>query len=186
MRPLPKPSAGNNRDTKNVGKHASGKGAHVRRVWIDLFALTSSVPCSLIFGEQLDIHFGGDDLKFPHHECEIAQSEAYFNTNQWTNYWVHSGNNTNQWTNHWIHSGNNTNQWTNYWVHSGNYTNQWTNHWIHSGNNTNQLTNHWIHSGNNSNYWIHSGNNSNYWVHSGNNSNHWIHSGNNTNQWTNH
>ena len=46
---------------------------------------------SSIFGENLDIHSGGDDLRFPHHENEMAQSEACFCTNQWTNYWVHTG-----------------------------------------------------------------------------------------------
>lgn len=44
-----------------------------------------------MFGESLDIHFGGFDLKFPHHQCEIAQCEACFDSDQWTNYWIHSG-----------------------------------------------------------------------------------------------
>jgi cysteinyl-tRNA synthetase len=39
----------------------------------------------------LDIHAGGVDLKFPHHENEIIQSEAYLNSHQWTNYWLHTG-----------------------------------------------------------------------------------------------
>ena len=39
----------------------------------------------------LDIHAGGSDLKFPHHENEIAQSEAYCNCQQWVNYWLHVG-----------------------------------------------------------------------------------------------
>ena len=39
----------------------------------------------------LDIHAGGIDLKFPHHENEIAQSEGYTGHNQWTNYWFHTG-----------------------------------------------------------------------------------------------
>jgi len=33
---------------------------------------------SHIHGDKLDIHMGGVDLKFPHHDNEIAQSEAHF------------------------------------------------------------------------------------------------------------
>ena len=40
-------------------------------------------------GEQFDIHGGGMDLKFPHHECEIAQSEASNGKNP-VNYWLHA------------------------------------------------------------------------------------------------
>ena len=40
-------------------------------------------------GAQFDIHGGGMDLKFPHHECEIAQSEACGNQ-QPVNYWMHA------------------------------------------------------------------------------------------------
>ena len=40
-------------------------------------------------GDVFDIHGGGMDLKFPHHECEIAQSKVYKNTNL-ANYWVHN------------------------------------------------------------------------------------------------
>ena len=40
-------------------------------------------------GEKFDIHGGGMDLKFPHHECEIAQSNACFGTNA-ANYWMHA------------------------------------------------------------------------------------------------
>lgn len=39
----------------------------------------------------LDIHCGGTDLKFPHHENEIAQSEAYTGNHQWVNYFLHTG-----------------------------------------------------------------------------------------------
>ncbi|XP_033101285.1 probable cysteine--tRNA ligase, mitochondrial, partial [Anneissia japonica] len=44
-----------------------------------------------IFGETLDIHTGGKDLAFPHHDNEIAQCEACFESHQWTNYFLHSG-----------------------------------------------------------------------------------------------
>jgi cysteinyl-tRNA synthetase len=40
-------------------------------------------------GDIFDIHGGGMDLKFPHHECEIAQSNVCFGTNA-ANYWVHA------------------------------------------------------------------------------------------------
>ena len=40
-------------------------------------------------GDHFDIHGGGMDLKFPHHECEIAQSEAALKTNP-VNYWMHA------------------------------------------------------------------------------------------------
>jgi cysteinyl-tRNA synthetase len=39
----------------------------------------------------LDIHCGGVDLKFPHHENEIAQSEGCLESHQWVNYWLHTG-----------------------------------------------------------------------------------------------
>ncbi|CAF2465027.1 unnamed protein product [Rotaria sp. Silwood2] len=42
-------------------------------------------------GSQFDIHTGGIDLKFPHHDNEIAQSEAYYDSNTWVNYFLHSG-----------------------------------------------------------------------------------------------
>jgi cysteinyl-tRNA synthetase len=41
-------------------------------------------------GEQIDIHGGGNDLIFPHHENEIAQSEA-FNGKPFARYWMHNG-----------------------------------------------------------------------------------------------
>ncbi|KAF6030961.1 hypothetical protein EB796_010728 [Bugula neritina] len=50
-----------------------------------------SVLASKVFGENIDIHSGGSDLIFPHHENELAQSNCYHHTNQWVNYWIHSG-----------------------------------------------------------------------------------------------
>ncbi|XP_051558462.1 probable cysteine--tRNA ligase, mitochondrial isoform X2 [Myxocyprinus asiaticus] len=50
-----------------------------------------STIASSVFGSQLDIHSGGIDLAFPHHENEIAQSEAYHQCEQWGNYFLHSG-----------------------------------------------------------------------------------------------
>ena len=43
-----------------------------------------------LFGTGLDIHGGGMDLKFPHHENEIAQFKALYGTNL-ANYWIHVG-----------------------------------------------------------------------------------------------
>ncbi|WP_296126935.1 cysteine--tRNA ligase [uncultured Anaerococcus sp.] len=43
-----------------------------------------------ILGETIDIHAGGEDLEFPHHENEIAQSEA-LNEVKFSNYWMHNG-----------------------------------------------------------------------------------------------
>jgi len=43
-----------------------------------------------IFGNRFDIHGGGHDLQFPHHENEIAQSEAC-NGEHYVNYWMHNG-----------------------------------------------------------------------------------------------
>ena len=45
---------------------------------------------SIFDGGYIDIHGGGFDLKFPHHENEIAQAKAY-NNNSLANYWMHNG-----------------------------------------------------------------------------------------------
>ncbi|UTY60108.1 cysteine--tRNA ligase [Massilia sp. erpn] len=49
----------------------------------------SAMSCSLL-GEQFDIHGGGADLQFPHHENEIAQSEGA-SGHAMVNYWLHNG-----------------------------------------------------------------------------------------------
>ena len=46
---------------------------------------------SAILGESIDIHTGGVDLKFPHHDNELAQAEAYFDNDHWIRYFLHSG-----------------------------------------------------------------------------------------------
>jgi cysteinyl-tRNA synthetase len=52
------------------------------------------IECSAMnlaeFGEQIDIHGGGNDLIFPHHENEIAQSEC-FTGKTFSRYWMHNG-----------------------------------------------------------------------------------------------
>jgi len=42
-------------------------------------------------GPTVDIHGGGADLVFPHHECEIAQSEAATGVTPFVRYWMHAG-----------------------------------------------------------------------------------------------
>ncbi len=49
----------------------------------------SAMSCALL-GEPFDIHGGGMDLQFPHHENEIAQSEGASN-GRFVNYWLHNG-----------------------------------------------------------------------------------------------
>ena len=51
--------------------------------------LECSVMSTKYLGEQFDIHGGGMDLKFPHHECEIAQNKAC-NGHHGVNYWLHA------------------------------------------------------------------------------------------------
>eukprot|EP00002_Diphylleia_rotans_P028641 TRINITY_DN5786_c0_g1_i3.p1 TRINITY_DN5786_c0_g1~~TRINITY_DN5786_c0_g1_i3.p1 ORF type:complete len:492 (+),score=64.86 TRINITY_DN5786_c0_g1_i3:50-1525(+) len=50
-----------------------------------------SAMASDILGSSVDVHSGGCDLRFPHHDNELAQSEAYFGIRQWVNYFLHSG-----------------------------------------------------------------------------------------------
>lgn len=56
-----------------------------------------SAMASAILGSRIDIHTGGADLAFPHHENEIAQAEAYFHEAscachpKWVNYFLHAG-----------------------------------------------------------------------------------------------
>jgi cysteinyl-tRNA synthetase len=53
-----------------------------------------SAMASALVGATLDIHSGGEDLRFPHHDNELAQAEARFHCagcDQWVNYFLHSG-----------------------------------------------------------------------------------------------
>ncbi|MBI4319244.1 MAG: class I tRNA ligase family protein, partial [Chloroflexi bacterium] len=53
------------------------------------------IECSAMImrylGEQIDIHGGGQDLIFPHHENEIAQSECFTSKKPFVKYWLHNG-----------------------------------------------------------------------------------------------
>ena len=50
-----------------------------------------SAMSAALLGETFDIHGGGIDLVFPHHENEIAQSRCAFHTKVMANYWMHNG-----------------------------------------------------------------------------------------------
>jgi cysteinyl-tRNA synthetase len=53
------------------------------------------IECSAMtykyLGKSFDIHGGGLDLTFPHHECEIAQTQGVFGDNTFANFWLHNG-----------------------------------------------------------------------------------------------
>lgn len=53
------------------------------------------IECSTMalryLGEQIDIHGGGADLAFPHHTCEIAQSEHFTHKSPFSRFWMHIG-----------------------------------------------------------------------------------------------
>ncbi|MDY8134264.1 cysteine--tRNA ligase [Aquimarina sp. 2201CG5-10] len=85
-------------DKKNPQDFALWKKAEPQHImrwpspWSDGFPgwhLECTVMSTKYLGEQFDIHGGGMDLKFPHHECEIAQGEAACGKTP-VNYWMHA------------------------------------------------------------------------------------------------
>nr|XP_012381323.2 cysteine--tRNA ligase, cytoplasmic isoform X2 [Dasypus novemcinctus] len=50
-----------------------------------------SAMAGSLLGSSMDIHGGGFDLRFPHHDNELAQSEAYFENDCWVRYFLHTG-----------------------------------------------------------------------------------------------
>ena len=85
-------------DKKNPQDFALWKKAEPQHImrwpapWSDGFPgwhLECTVMSTKYLGEQFDIHGGGMDLKFPHHECEIAQGEAACGQTP-VNYWMHA------------------------------------------------------------------------------------------------
>ncbi|XP_032170295.1 probable cysteine--tRNA ligase, mitochondrial isoform X2 [Mustela erminea] len=86
-------------DKRHAGDFALWKAARPQEVfWASPWGngrpgwhIECSTLSSLLFGSQLDIHSGGVDLAFPHHENEIAQCEAFHRCRQWGNYFLHSG-----------------------------------------------------------------------------------------------
>ena len=85
-------------DKKNPQDFALWKKAEPQHImrwpspWGDGFPgwhLECTAMSTKYLGENFDIHGGGMDLKFPHHECEIAQAEAC-NAKSPVNYWLHA------------------------------------------------------------------------------------------------
>jgi cysteinyl-tRNA synthetase len=85
-------------DKKNPQDFALWKKAEPQHImrwpspWSDGFPgwhLECTAMSTKYLGEQFDIHGGGMDLKFPHHECEIAQNEAAIGVSP-VNYWMHA------------------------------------------------------------------------------------------------
>ena len=85
-------------DKKNPQDFALWKRAEPQHImrwpspWSDGFPgwhLECTAMSSKYLGEEFDIHGGGMDLKFPHHECEIAQGKAATGKNP-VNYWMHA------------------------------------------------------------------------------------------------
>ncbi|AXT19279.1 cysteine--tRNA ligase [Flavobacteriaceae bacterium AU392] len=85
-------------DKKNPQDFALWKKAEPQHImrwpspWSDGFPgwhLECTAMSTKYLGEQFDIHGGGMDLKFPHHECEIAQAEACNGKNP-VNFWMHA------------------------------------------------------------------------------------------------
>ncbi|MFK7781998.1 cysteine--tRNA ligase [Psychroserpens sp.] len=85
-------------DKKNPQDFALWKRAEPQHImrwpspWSDGFPgwhLECTAMSTKYLGDNFDIHGGGMDLKFPHHECEIAQSEAAKGTSP-VNYWMHA------------------------------------------------------------------------------------------------
>jgi cysteinyl-tRNA synthetase len=56
-----------------------------------MYRLNYYVIYSAIFGPKLDLHSGGMDLQFPHHDNEIAQCEAYHDSPDWCPTFIHAG-----------------------------------------------------------------------------------------------
>ncbi len=78
-----------------VWKKLSGKNLNHAMKWESPWGtgfpgwhLECSAMGKKYLGETLDFHTGGEDNKFPHHECEIAQSETA-NGKKFVNYWMH-------------------------------------------------------------------------------------------------
>ncbi|EEC50338.1 predicted protein [Phaeodactylum tricornutum CCAP 1055/1] len=58
---------------------------------IECSVMASDVLDRLLQHRRMDLHSGGVDLKFPHHDNEMAQAEAECGETQWVNYFVHAG-----------------------------------------------------------------------------------------------
>lgn len=97
--PIPDPAKNKHPDKKSALDFALWKASkdnepswkcpwgHGRPGW----HIECSTIASAVFGNSVDIHSGGIDLVFPHHENEEAQSCCYHNVDQWVSYWLHCG-----------------------------------------------------------------------------------------------
>lgn len=72
-------------DPKHLMKWPSAYGEHGFPGW----HIECSAMARALLGDQLDIHTGGEDNVFPHHECEIAQSEA-LTDKPFARFWLHT------------------------------------------------------------------------------------------------
>jgi len=69
----------------------NGANMRGRPGWhIECSAMSKATLCGGNYGDTIDIHCGGVDLKFPHHENEKAQSCCANDTDKFANYWVHN------------------------------------------------------------------------------------------------
>ena len=86
---------GDKRNPQDFALWKKAEPQHIMRwpsPWSDGFPgwhLECTAMSTKYLGEHFDIHGGGMDLKFPHHECEIAQAEAINKTSP-VNYWLHA------------------------------------------------------------------------------------------------
>lgn len=86
-------------EKRNVADFALWKAAKKNEVFFEYddlpgrpgWHIECSVMASDVIGDSIDIHAGGVDLKFPHHENEIAQCQAYFQSTPWIKYFLHTG-----------------------------------------------------------------------------------------------
>ncbi|XKL66922.1 hypothetical protein PGB90_010342 [Kerria lacca] len=91
--------SGDEKEKKSPNDFALWKASKEGEPWWDSpwgkgrpgWHIECSVMASTILGETLDIHTGGVDLKFPHHDNELAQAEAYYDNDCWVRYFLHSG-----------------------------------------------------------------------------------------------
>ncbi|KAI1736665.1 cysteinyl-tRNA synthetase [Xylaria scruposa] len=85
----------NDRALQSDGEGSLSKGISMKRGENHFALWKASKPGEPAWPSPWDIHSGGIDLRFPHHDNELAQSEAYWSTPgcqvQWTNYFIHMG-----------------------------------------------------------------------------------------------
>lgn len=87
------------KEKKNPYDFALWKAAKPGEPWWDSpwgpgrpgWHIECSVMSTVYLGSQFDIHGGGSDLIFPHHENERAQSESALGRRPWVKYWLHTG-----------------------------------------------------------------------------------------------